>query len=103
MATNKEKYNLRMSSEWNVIFRTGHREFTGVRGNVFLQVTDSHFKKTPIVKFGNAQPNLFDPCSKDKFSFLLPVEFEVFVKLEELKITLFKKDSAQSSSVARWQ
>ena len=79
MAPNKENYILRMSSEWNVIFRTGHREFTGVRGNVFLQVTDSNFKKTPIVKFGNAQPNLFDPCSKDKFSFLLPVEFEVRV------------------------
>ena len=65
-----------MSSEWNVIFRTGHGETDGSRGNAYLQITDKAYKKTPIVKFGDSQPGLYDPNSKDKFSFILPEEFK---------------------------
>ena len=46
-------------------------------------MTDCAYKKTPVVKFGTAQqPNAFDPCSKDKFSFLLPAEFATVHKIQ---------------------
>ena len=64
-------------TDWNVIFRTGHGQGAGTDSNIFLQITDKMFIKSPIVKFDGALKGTFERKSKDKFSFKLPTQYKV--------------------------
>ena len=63
-------------TDWNVIFRTGHGQGAGTDSNIFLQITDRMFIKSPIVKFDGALKGTFERKSKDKFSFKLPSQYK---------------------------
>ena len=63
-------------TDWNVIFRTGHGQGAGTDSNIFLQITDKMFIKSPIVKFDGALKGTFERKSKDKFSFKLPSQYK---------------------------
>ena len=63
-------------TDWNVIFRTGHGQGAGTDSNIYLQITDKMYIKSPIVKFDGALKGTFERKSKDKFSFKLPSQYK---------------------------
>ena len=70
-----------MESNWNIIFRTGHEFLAGTDANIFIQLTDRNFDRSPIIKFNGGQGGVFEAKAKDKFSFQLSSTFQTVSKI----------------------